>query len=465
LKILFRLIRNIAVLFLVLIANGCDTIWHSSAQTPAADKPPRILKVAGLQHPLSVAPNRTSGFEHDLIELFAEQNGYKVQWQLYPTASQVEAMVASKQVDMGAARFNLNLVYEGPFLAGPSYEESPLSLVCPHFSSAESDGGSSIFQKLFGKSNHVPSSIKKVYAVEQNLAGNWKSNFFADYPGLELNTVNHEQSFQLLKAMARKRNFCALVEKNEGQFYLRMFPALQSVQDLTPPISLGFLVNDGRTELQQELFAWFQKASHNRQIEHLRDLYFSHLGSLLATDELRLLRDRQDNLKELTPEFKKVAKEFSLPWPLLAAVAYQESHWHNDARSFTGVRGIMMLTKETARGMGVDDRADLQQSLWGGAKYLRWLIDLQPKNLSRRESLLLALATYNVGTAHILDAQKLAEQFGLNPYSWKDLKKVLPLLSKPEYYENLDYGEARGQEPVDYANRVLGFYELLSTPI
>jgi membrane-bound lytic murein transglycosylase F len=458
----WRVIRNLPILFLFLIANGCDAIWPSSAQTPTTDGHQRILKVAGLLHPLSVTRQHTSGFEHDMVELFAAQSGYKVQWHILNNSTDVALAVQNREVDMGAGRFNLNMVYDGQFLEGPSYEESPLSLICPRMQQEE-EPESSLFQKLFGQRTRIPSSITKVIANEQNLAGDWKTHFNSYYPGLDLVPVSHQSTLHLLKAAAQDRSSCALVEKNEGQFYSRLFPTLQIVQDLTPPISLGFLISKGRPELQQELFAWFQKASRQHQIEHIRDIYFSHLYSLLAKDEIRLFHDMELNLKDLAPHFKKIAKEFSLPWALLAAVAYQESHWHNNAKSFTGVRGIMMLTKETAKDLGIEDRADLQQSLWGGAKYLRWLLDLQPKNLSARESLILALATYNVGPAHILDAQKLAERFGLNPFSWRDLKKVLPLLAKPEYYENLDYGEARGQEPIEYANRVMGFYELLST--
>ncbi len=41
--------------------------------------------------------------------------------------------------------------------------------------------------------------------------------------------------------------------------------------------------------------------------------------------------------------FEKYAEE--IDWRLLAAIAYQESHWDAQATSPTGVRGMMMLTK------------------------------------------------------------------------------------------------------------------------
>jgi membrane-bound lytic murein transglycosylase F len=46
-----------------------------------------------------------------------------------------------------------------------------------------------------------------------------------------------------------------------------------------------------------------------------------------------------------------------------------------------------------------------------------------------------ALAAYNIGLGHVFDAQKLAQQMGLNQNSWPDLKRVLPLLSQKKYYK------------------------------
>ncbi len=58
-----------------------------------------------------------------------------------------------------------------------------------------------------------------------------------------------------------------------------------------------------------------------------------------------------------------------IDWRLLAAIAYQESHWDAQATSQTGVRGMMMLTKNTAQSLGITDRTDAEQSISGGVRY------------------------------------------------------------------------------------------------
>lgn len=42
-----------------------------------------------------------------------------------------------------------------------------------------------------------------------------------------------------------------------------------------------------------------------------------------------------------------------------------------------------------------------------------------------------------------------------------DVKKRLPLLSDPKWYEQTQYGQARGDEPVQYVENIRGYYDLL----
>ena len=72
-----------------------------------------------------------------------------------------------------------------------------------------------------------------------------------------------------------------------------------------------------------------------------------------------------------------------------------------------------------------------------------------------------ALAAYNIGWGHIRDAQQLAKKIGLNPNVWSHLKVVLPLLSQKKYYKNLQYGYARGSEPVKYVEAIYNFRDIL----
>ena len=152
----------------------------------------------------------------------------------------------------------------------------------------------------------------------------------------------------------------------------------------------------------------------------------------------------------------KAGERYTIPWKLLAAVSYQESHWNPKAKSFTGVKGLMMLTRNTAKLLGIKNRLDPTQSIVGGTRHLKQMLKFVPE-----DRLKFALAAYNVGLGHILDARTLARKMRLNPSVWSDVKQTLPLLSQKRYYKTLKYGYARGSEPVRYVESIYNFRDIL----
>ncbi len=169
----------------------------------------------------------------------------------------------------------------------------------------------------------------------------------------------------------------------------------------------------------------------------------------------------QTRLPMYRKQFEAAADQYHLPWTLLAAQAYQESRWDKHAKSPTGVRGLMMLTRDTASSLGIKNRLDPEKSIDGGARYLAYLQNQIPQEIAHPDRLFIALAAYNVGLGHIKDAQRLATRFHKNPESWSELKTVLPLLAKKKFYKQLQYGYARGREPVHYVKRIRTFRTLL----
>ena len=169
----------------------------------------------------------------------------------------------------------------------------------------------------------------------------------------------------------------------------------------------------------------------------------------------------ETRLPQYRRQFEEVAQVYEISWTLLAAQAYQESHWDRHAVSPTGVRGIMMLTRNTASSLGIQNREDPTKSIEGGARYFQKLEKRLPRRIGKADRIWIALAAYNVGMGHIEDAQHLARRMDKNPNSWKDLKTMLPLLAQKPYYETLRYGYARGWEPVRYVKRIRAYHALL----
>ena len=150
-----------------------------------------------------------------------------------------------------------------------------------------------------------------------------------------------------------------------------------------------------------------------------------------------------------------------IEWRLLAAIAYQESQWDPAATSATGVRGLMQITEDTARHLGLSNLMDPAQSVVAAARYVRDLKAKLPARIQEPDRTWLALAAFNIGLGHLEDARILAQKQKLNPDLWSDVKKVLPLLALPEYHQHAKLGYARGGMPVAFVDRVRGYYDVL----
>lgn len=199
----------------------------------------------------------------------------------------------------------------------------------------------------------------------------------------------------------------------------------------------------------------------NRAAERKISVQVPITVSLPDYDRLLFRRHLKGRFPRYHEHFREAADKHGISWKLLAAQAYQESHWNWRAKSPTGVRGIMMLTRRTAASLGVKNRLDPVESIHGGARYLSRLERRLPSEIHRADRTLFALAAYNVGLGHVKDARVLARRQGMNPNRWRDLQSVLPLLSVKRYYKALPHGYARGHEPVRYVKHIREYRSLL----
>ena len=209
-------------------------------------------------------------------------------------------------------------------------------------------------------------------------------------------------------------------------------------------------------DLRQELDRFLARLRRDGTLARLTDRYCRTRARSSASTPSVL----QERMRTVLPQYRHLfhdAQEKSgIEWRLLAAIAYQESQWDPAATSATGVRGIMQITEDTARHLGVSDLLDPAQNVVAAARYLRDLKAKLPARIHEPDRTWLALAAFNIGLGHLEDARILAQKQKLDPDLWSDVKKVLPLLALPEYYEQAKLGYARGGMPVAFVDRVRG---------
>ena len=159
--------------------------------------------------------------------------------------------------------------------------------------------------------------------------------------------------------------------------------------------------------------------------------------------------------------FHDASLETKIDKNLLAAISFQESQWDPRAQSNMGVRGMMMVTLETAKLVGVEKRLDPEQNVKGGARYLAILIDKNKIGSTVRDELSIILASYNLGPTNIM---KVANLISDNPknVTWEQIKDQLSKLKGEDLNLIDSENYSRGQQTIDYVDRVKGYYKILS---
>ncbi|MFP4372772.1 MAG: membrane-bound lytic murein transglycosylase MltF [Spirochaetaceae bacterium] len=281
--------------------------------------------------------------------------------------------------------------------------------------------------------------------------------------GLQAELVVHTDlpTEELIRAVAAEEIEATVADTHVARLNRRYYPDVRIASALSGPQPLGWAVRQGDRQLRAEINRFFERINNDGTFDRMYDRYYGGTEVFDYVDIKVFHRRLETRLPRYEELFRREAARYGFDWRLIAAMAYQESHYHPLATSYTGVRGLMQITLATAGELGVENRLDAEQSIRGGVAYLHRLYERFDDVEDEWDRLLFAMASYNVGYGHVRDAQELAERRGLEPGSWASLEAILPLLSDPRYYHDLPHGYARGREPVRYVNRVLEYYDIL----
>ena len=281
------------------------------------------------------------------------------------------------------------------------------------------------------------------------------------YNELAWTETNEFDSEELLVKVLNEEIDYTVIDSNSLAINRRYFPEISIGFSIQKPEPLAWMVsNHSKHDILASLIEFFGEVHHDGTLLALDDKYYGHIEEFDYVDTRTFIKAVDKKLPTFRPLFEKYAQD--IDWRLLAAISYQESHWRPNARSHTGVRGMMMLTLATAKQMGVTSRLDIEQSIRGGAKYFRRMINKMPDRIPSPDRIWFALASYNVGFGHLNDARIITQRQGGDPDRWVEVKTRLPLLQQKKYYKHTRYGYARGEEPVRYVENIRRYYDTLT---
>ena len=391
--------------------------------------------------------DQPTGPSHDLGVAFAAWLGVEAVFVVEDTTLGVLAALEEGRADVAAAGLTATEARDESFLLGPGGFDVTEQVVCHRQGPRPKN-----VAELAGSRLVVTGGSSYIDTLER---------LREQHPGLAYETST-QSTEQLLAGVFERTIDCTVADSHIVAINRRYYPALTVEFDLAEPGQLVWVMPTGAGELAAKVAEWATTEQAEQAREAIVERYFSFVDLYDYVDLREFIRRIDSRYDALAPLFADAASEYEIDPILLAAQAYQESHWNARARSPTGVRGIMMLTLPTAKSVGVKNRLDPQQSIRGGARYLDKMRGRLEEDLPEPDRTYLALAAYNVGFAHLRDARTLAEQRGLDPRSWIDVRSVLPLLSDPKVYKKLPYGYARGNEPVRYVERIRNYADVLT---
>jgi membrane-bound lytic murein transglycosylase F len=255
---------------------------------------------------------------------------------------------------------------------------------------------------------------------------------------------------------------CAAANELQFEDARNYHPNLIAELDIVPPSKLAWAFpGNVDSDLLKQVQIFFTTIQQDGTLHRLLERYYGHSGRLDTMDAAAFITRINTVLPRYRRIFNEAATLTGIDWRLLAALSYQESQWNPLATSYTNVRGMMMLTGDTADQMKVRNRLDARESILAGAKYLQLLKDQLPDRIPEPDRTWLALAAYNQGASHLEDARILTKRSRMNPDSWADVKKWMPLLNRPKYFKTLKHGYARGGEAVILVESVRSYYDML----
>jgi membrane-bound lytic murein transglycosylase F len=395
-----------------------------------------------------IGPSGETGFEYDLARRFADYLGVDLKIVTGANASEVMDLVKRGEANFAAAGIPVTDGLTRQVRFGPSYQE-----ITP--------------QLIYRLGNTPPGDLEGLQKVNLDVAAGSipleiLRRLRLELPGLSWTAHNGVASGELLAKVWKGEYQFTVANSNEVAFLQQFYPELRVAFDLTAPKPLAWVFPHRKdSSLYYKAYDFFRMIKANGVLDQITERYYGHLRDFDYVGTRRFMRHVDNRLPRFSEVFHEAAQETGFDWRLLAAIGYQESHWNPHAVSPTGVRGLMMLTQDTAQEVQIDNRNDPTQSILGGARYFKMIKDSLPDHILEPDRTWLALAAYNIGAGHLEDARIITQQRGGDPDAWMDVKENLPLLRKKQWYKHTKCGYARGDEAVDYVENIRLYYDML----
>lgn len=443
------------ILFAVAAAIAPALLLSCSGNHAAeADTLPDTLRVATLYSPTTyfIYRDEPMGYDYQLVSDFAKAKGMVLDLKVARSMSQAIAMLDSGSVDLLACNVPVTSQYRDKVVAcGPELLTTQV-LVQPK---VKGEAPIKDVTELIGRDIYVEKGSKyeqRMQHLNEELGG-----------GINIHSVDSDSLIDedLIEMVSDGKIPLTVVNRDIARLNATYYPDLDVDMEVSFPQRSAWGVAPDRKWLADSVDSWMATADAVRDNADLLKRYFEMSKGRVFT-RFDFSKGYISNYDRL---FKTYAERIGWDWRLLAAQGWAESRFKPTARSWVGARGLMQIMPRTARGYNtpVSKLNNPETSIKVATQLINDLNrQLQKYVPNDRERMKFIIGSYNVGIAHVLDAMRLCEKYGMDPTVWDDnVERALLMKSKPEYYNDpvVRYGYCRGSEPVAYVRDIMAFYD------
>lgn len=423
---------------------------------------PDTLRVGMLNSPTTYFDYRGTpmGYDYELIDRFSKFYGLQFKVVVGGTISEMIAWLDEGKIDILASPVPVTSEFqERALLCGP---RNVSSQVLVQKTDASKDSIVTDVTELVGREVTVQNDSKYFYRM-QNL--NEEIGGGIRIKPIAKDTISDDD---LLNMVWKGEIPVTVVDSDVAEAALSYYSGL----DISVKVSLDqysrWAVAPDSHGIANALDKWF--ADEKDDVSEVYSKYYrlskmEFFESLPdGFEDIRTMTFANGQISPYDNIFKAAGKKSGLDWRLIAAIAYVESHFKADVKSWAGALGIMQVMPRTASSYGYTPAEMLNPTKCVDVAVqtlsdLNKLFENKISDPTERENFI--LASYNSGPGHILDAIALAQKYGLNSQKWDDNVEAAAIMkSKPAYYRDpvVKNGYFRGKETVNFVHKVQSVY-------
>lgn len=473
-KQIFKKFNTSLLFLLIILAPGSFTFQHHQKFLGTDDQGGLLANIRERGKLVALTDNNPlnyftykgekKGYQYDMLKDFADYLGVELELIVEPDPYLALQYLRQSQVDVVAMELpETSEIGQGTVFTDAFFESRQVLVQRKPNNWRRMRDAKSVekqiirnLAELSGQTITLPSDNQKQFYLSdiQHATAN----------SVDLKVLRNVNNVELIEAVNNKEIDYTLAYEHTARAMSQIYPDLDISTPVSPQLAVSWTLRDGAVNLQYEMNQWINSNKEGNSFAANYNKYYNNARwTRLALGQ----RVSRSSISEFDDIIRESTRHLHLDWRLVAALIYKESKFQPDAVSHVGAFGLMQLMPGTALRFGASVNSTPAEQITAGVSLIQYLDkEFSTSVPNPEERVKFILASYNLGQAHIMDAQRLAAKYGKNPAVWYDNVEYFMLAkSQPEYYNDpvVKHGRVKGIETERFVREVLDKYDHYKT--